>query len=264
MTKDILSEIVKQKTAEVEKARRKTPLKEVRGRAEASAATRSFLKQFTGEHRSGVNIIAEIKRASPSKGPIRPDLDPGALASAYESGGAAAISVLTDTPWFMGSLEDLARARVAVDLPVLRKDFIVSAYQVYESRAWGADAVLLIAGILSGGQMKALFHLSKSLGMDVLLEVHVEAEIATSMNVGARLIGINNRDLKSFKTDTRTAVRLARQLAPDQVPVAASGIHDKKDIEFNLAAGINTFLIGESLVRSRDPVKMLRKMTSGY
>ena len=263
MAKDILSEIVKRKTVDVERARRKISSKEIRERAKASAPPRSFLKQFTGKSRSAINIIAEIKRASPSKGPIRPDLDPGALASAYESGGAAAISVLTDAPYFMGCLEDLARARAAVDLPVLRKDFIVSAYQVYESRAWGADAILLIVRILSPGQLKELFQLSKSLEMDVLLEIHAESELDTAMDVGARLIGINNRNLKSFETDTRTAVRLADRLGPGRVPVAASGISGKRDIAFNLAAGINNFLIGESLVRAEDPVKMLRDMRSG-
>lgn len=263
MAKDILSEIVKRKTADVERARRKISSKEIRGRAEASGPPRSFLRQFTGESRSAVNIIAEIKRASPSKGPIRPDLDPGALAGAYQSGGAAAISVLTDAPYFMGSLEDLARARAAVDLPVLRKDFIVSAYQVYESRAWGADAILLIVRILSPGRLKELFRLSKSLEMDVLLEIHAQSELDTAMDVGARLIGINNRNLKSFETDTRTAIRLADRLGPGRVPVAASGIGGRKDIEFNLAGGINNFLIGESLVRAKDPVRMLRDMRSG-
>jgi indole-3-glycerol phosphate synthase len=259
---DFLSEIVKRKIADVEKARLRISLKEIRRRAGASAPPRPFLEQFTGKNRTRVNVIAEIKRASPSKGPLRPHLDPGTLARAYESGGAAAISVLTDASGFMGSLDDLARGRAAVDLPVLRKDFIVSAYQVYESRAWGADALLLIVRTLPPGRLKALFQLSKSLEMDVLLEIHAESELDRAMAVGARLIGINNRNLKSFETDTRTAARLAGRLDPGRVPVAASGIDSKKAIEFNLAAGINNFLIGESLVRAKDPKKKLQEMIS--
>jgi indole-3-glycerol phosphate synthase len=260
MARDILSEIVAHKGDAVEKARRKIPLEEMRVRAEAAPPPRPFLKQFTGENRAAVNIIAEVKRASPSKGPIRPDLDPGALASAYAAGGAAAISVLTDTPYFMGSLADLAAARAAVDLPVLRKDFILSDYQVYESRAREADAILLIVRILPEKQLQALYQLSKSLKMDVLLEIHGESELETARAVGARLIGINNRNLKSFATDTRTAMRLADRLGPEQIPVAASGISSKADITVNQAAGINSFLIGESLVRAKDPAEMLRKM----
>ena len=260
MARNILSEIVARKGDAVEKARREISLEELRAQAEAALPPRPFLKQFTGENRFAVNIIAEVKRASPSKGPICPDLDPGALAGAYAAGGAAAISVLTDAPYFMGSLADLAAARAAVDLPVLRKDFILSEYQVYESRARGADAILLIVRILPEKQLQDLYQLSKSLKMDVLLEIHGESELETARAVGARLIGINNRNLKSFETDTRTAMRLADRLGPDRIPVAASGISGKADITVNLAAGINSFLIGESLVRAADPAKMLREM----
>ena len=263
MAKDILSEIVARKAADVETARRRISAAEMRARAEAAPPPRPFIKQFAGADRSAVNIIAEVKRASPSKGPIRPDLDPGLLARAYAAGGAAAISVLTDTPYFMGSLADLAAVRASVDLPVLRKDFILSAYQVYESRAEGADAILLIVRILPQAQLQALYQLSKSLAMDVLLEIHAESELETAMAVGARLIGINNRNLKSFETDTRTAVRLADRLGHGRIPVAASGIRDKNDIRVNLAAGINSFLIGESLVRAKDPAGMLREMIDG-
>jgi len=260
MTRDILSEIVARKEADVEKARRVLPAGELRARAEAAPPPRPFLAPFTGANRSGVNIIAEVKRASPSKGPIRLDLDPSKLAGAYAAGGSAAISVLTDAPYFQGSLADLAAVRSAVDLPVLRKDFILSDYQVYESRAAGADAILLIVRILPLQALKALYQLSKSLKMDVLLEIHAETELETAMAVGARLIGINNRNLKSFKTDTRTAMRLADHLGPDRIPVAASGIRTKEDIAANLAAGIHSFLIGESLVRSANPAAMLREM----
>jgi indole-3-glycerol phosphate synthase len=260
MARDILAEIVDRKYADVEKARQEVSLTEIRARAEAAAASRPFLECFSDPDRTRVNIIAEVKRASPSKGPIRPDLDPGALAAAYAAGGAAAISVLTDAPYFQGSLADLAAARIAVDLPVLRKDFILTDYQVYESRARGADAILLIVRILDLPRLQALYQLSKSLHMDVLLEIHAESELQTARAVGARLIGINNRNLKSFKTDTRTAMHLAGRLGPGRIPVAASGIQDKADIDANLEAGINSFLIGESLVRSADPAGMLRDM----
>jgi indole-3-glycerol phosphate synthase len=262
MARDILSEIVTRKEADVAAARREISFEEVRARAEAAPSPRPFLKQFIDENRFGVNIIAEVKRASPSKGPIRPDLDPGKLAGSYATGGAAAISVLTDAPYFMGSLADLAAARAAVALPVLRKDFILSDYQVYESRAWEADALLLIVRILPRQQLQALYKLSKSLKMDVLLEIHDESELQTARAVGARLIGINNRNLKSFDTDTRTAMRLADRLGPGRIPVAASGITGKADIALNLAAGINSFLVGESLVRAKDPANMLREMVN--
>ncbi|CAD7843336.1 MAG: Indole-3-glycerol phosphate synthase (EC 4.1.1.48) [Olavius algarvensis Delta 4 endosymbiont] len=263
MAKDILTQIVARKIADVEKARQKLPLSEIKARAAAASPSRPFLEQFNGEKQSTVNIIAEVKRASPSKGPIRPDLDPGTLAAAYTAGGAAAISVLTDTPYFRGSLDDMVAAKAAVDIPVLRKDFILSAYQIYESRAHGADAILLIARILSAGQLRTLYQLSKSLDMDVLLEIHAEAEIETARAVGARLIGINNRNLKSFQTDTQTAMRLAARLGPGCIPVAASGISTTADIKANLAAGIHSFLIGESLVQAADPTRLLQELRSG-
>ncbi len=263
MSIDILSQIVQRKTADIAATRQKLPLTEIRRQAEATKPPRPFLSQFTDERQAAVNIIAEIKRASPSKGPIRLDLDPGTLARAYESGGAVALSVLTDTPYFKGSLADLEQARAAVNLPVLRKDFIVSDYQVYESRARGADAILLIVRVLSPDQLQTLFQLAKSLGMDVLLEIHATSELDTAMAVGARLIGINNRNLQSFETDTGTAARLADSLGPGRLPVAASGISSRQDIEFNLAAGIHNFLIGESLVRAQEPADLLRALISG-
>ena len=263
MAKDILSRIVARKHIDVEQARQKIPLGEIRDRAAAAPASRAFLEQFSGKRQSTVNIIAEVKRASPSKGPIRPDLDPAALAGAYAAGGAAAISVLTDTPYFMGSLDDMAAAKAAVDIPVLRKDFILSEYQVYESRAHGADAILLIARILAPEKLQVLYELSQSLGMGVLLEIHTAIEVAAAMAAGARLIGINNRNLKSFATDMQTAVRLAERLGPDCIPVAASGISTKADIEANLAAGINSFLIGESLVRAANATRLLQELIDG-
>ena len=202
---------------------------------------------------AGVNIIAEIKRSSPSKGPICPDLDPSALAEEYEQGGAAALSVLTDRPYFQGSPEDLKKARAATSLPVLRKDFLISSYQLYESSVLGADAVLLIARILSREQIRDYLDICKELNMDALVEIHSEEDLEAATVSGAKLIGINNRNLKTFETDIQTAIRLASLLEPDQIPVAASGIKSREDIEKNMRFGIRNFLIGESLVRSENP-----------
>ena len=262
MPKDILSEIVEKKKEEVRKAVKRIPIEEMRRRAEAApAGERSFFKAVT--EGSSPRIIAEIKRASPSKGEIRPDLNAAAQAAAYQRGGAAALSVLTDGPYFRGSLQDLADARAATAIPVLRKEFIVSAYQIFEARTWRADAVLLIVRILSPGQLKEYLAVSRELGMDALVEVHTEADLKAVAGIGARLIGINNRNLVSFDTDIGRAVNLVSRLEAGQVAVAASGIAGRKDIETNLAAGIGSFLIGESLVRADDPADFLRYLRTG-
>jgi indole-3-glycerol phosphate synthase len=206
---------------------------------------------------TGVNIIAEIKRASPSKGLIRPDLDPAQFASAYEKGGAAAISVLTDQPGFRGTFDDLVKVRQSVSLPVLRKDFLISSYQLYESLALGADAVLLIVRILAPAQFKDYLSLCGELGLAVLVEVHSAKEIEIATRAGAKLIGINNRNLSSFQTSIETAADLVPLLEDDQVAVAESGIHCREDVCTLIQAGIFNFLIGESLVRSENPEEFL-------
>ncbi len=256
MVADILSRIVDTTRASVVAAERRVPVAELQARVRDASPVRPFLPP--GDPRP-VSIIAEIKRASPSKGPIRIDLDPARTAAAYERGGAAAVSVLTDAPYFKGSAADLIDARNAVSLPVLRKDFIIDEYQVYEARSWGADAVLLIARILTPGRMDDLCGRVQELGMAPLVEIHTEADLAC-IPEGARLIGINNRDLKSFDTSLDTAIGLADRLAPHQVPVAASGISAPEDIARNLPHGIRHFLIGESLVRSQDPEAFLRRL----
>jgi indole-3-glycerol phosphate synthase len=262
MQNDFLSKILDQKTREVEAARRTVPEGRLRAelRKPREGEPRSFFEKLSTPGRFGVNIIAEIKRGSPSKGAIRPDLDPAAYARHYEDGGACAISVLTDKTFFMGGPEDLQRARAASSLPVLRKDFIVSTYQVYESAAMGADAVLLIVRALSPVFLKACLDLCRDLKLDALVEVHSRSELEEATRAGAGLIGINNRDLTTFKTDISTSIELARHLEPGQVAVAESGIHERAQIEQLLEAGIWNFLIGESLVRAPEPQGVLAEL----
>ena len=261
--RDFLSKIIEHKKEEVTLRRRRKPLAAVSRQAAARPPRRPFFARLQAPGPSGVNIIAEIKRASPSKGPLCPDLDAADMAAAYESGGAAALSVLTDSAFFQGCLDDLRDARAACRLPVLRKEFIVSSYQIYETAAAGADAVLLIVRVLSPRQLSDYLALCRELSLDALVEVHAGGELETATATGARLIGINNRNLASFDTDIGHAVSLAGQLNRRQVPVAASGIAGRGDIEKNLAAGIFNFLIGERLVKSTDPAAVLRALQGG-
>ena len=250
MNSDFLNRILEHKRGEVEEARGRIPEKELREKASACKSGRSLA---TALHKPGVfgaNIIAEIKRASPSRGAIRVDLDAADYARAYEHGGAAAISVLTDRAFFQAQPDDLPNVRASSTLPILRKDFVISTYQVYETAAMGADALLLIVRALAGELLQDLLTLSGEMGLDALVEVHSESELEKATKAGARLIGINNRDLSSFQTDIRTSIAVARHLEPGQVAVSESGIRGRKDIETLLDAGIWNFLIGESLVRS--------------
>jgi indole-3-glycerol phosphate synthase len=264
MKKDFLSKIVEDKKQEVAAAQKRIPENRLHKEAVIPRNRRPFAKRLEQPGPSGVNIIAEIKRASPSKGIIRKDLDPAAYAAEYERGGAAAISVLTDRMHFQGSFEDLKTARKATTLPVLRKDFLISSYQIYESSVLGADAILLIVRILSQNQLQDYLSLAHELKMDALVEIHSEEDLKAATLAGAKLIGINNRDLGSFKTNIKTAVRLASLLEPDQVPVAASGIKTWKDIQTNKEMGIYNFLIGESLVRAENPGEFLKSLMAKH
>jgi indole-3-glycerol phosphate synthase len=260
----ILDRIVEDKRQAVSDAEQRVPLAQLKTLiAETAWQPRGFYRRLKTPGPGGVNIIAEVKRASPSKGDIRADLDAAACAADYQHGGAAAISVLTDTPYFNGRLDDLEQARAGVDLPVLRKEFIISEYQVYESRAAGADAILLIARLLTPRQLTDLLSLTHRLGMDALVEIHNDADYAAAHQAGAQLIGINNRNLATFDTDIRTAMHLANLMTPGEIPVAASGISHREDIVNNLEHGIFTFLIGESLVRSDDRVNFLKRLIYG-
>lgn len=260
MGTDFLKTIVDAKKEEVAAAKKRFSESDLCRMASAVRTKHPFFEKLSQPGRSGLNIIAEIKRASPSKGPIRMDLNPAVYAAAYEAGGACAISVLTDEKFFKGSLEDLKAARAASTLPVLRKDFIISPYQIYESVLAGADAVLLIVRILDKTRLKDLLALCGQMDMDALVEINSSDDAGIAAAAGARLIGINNRDLSSFKTDAHTAGRLVSSLRPDQVAVAASGIQCREDIDRNLQAGIFNFLIGESVVRADDPRLFLRAL----
>ena len=197
----------------------------------------------------GLAVIAEVKRYSPSKGAIRPDLDVATLAAAYEAGGAAAVSVLTEEDHFRGGLHDLRAAAGATRLPLLRKDFIVDPYQVYEARAFGASAVLLIAALLDDAGLRDLVGLARDLGLDVLLEVHDAGEMERALRVEDVVIGVNNRDLRTFEVSLRTSLDLAGMVPPGRVLVAESGIRDRADVEALAAAGVDAVLVGESLLR---------------
>jgi len=260
MAADFLTTIIERKKAEIAAAQQKVSENRLRREAAGLRRQRSFKKRLEKPGPGGVNIIAEIKRASPSRGVIRADLDPETFARAYERGGAAALSVLTDRAGFQGDFEDLKAARASVSLPVLRKDFMISAYQLYESRVLGADAVLLIVRILAPDQLKDYLALCRELQMDALVEVHSEKEIEIAVRAGAALVGINNRNLRSFETDVKTAANLVKMLTPDQIAVAESGIKTPRDVQKLRKAGIWNFLIGESLVRAKDPVAFLKQL----
>ena len=260
---DILTRIVARKKEEIAESRRRKPLEALRETAAERRDRRSLYEALRTPGPHGANIIAEIKRASPSQGPLRSDLDPAQLARTYAAGGAAALSVLTDRDFFQGGTEDLVAARQAVPLPVLRKDFLIDDYQLYESCAMGADAILLICRILSSKQLIDLLALSRTLGLEALVEIHTDEDLAMARQSEARLIGINNRNLATFDTNIATAMALADGLAPGQIPVAASGIACRKDVEANLARGIYNFLIGESLVRAERPAEMLAVLLTG-
>ena len=263
MTTDFLTQIVQQKGREISQARKIIPEGRLAELARQRSDFRPFFETLSQPGAAGVNIIAEIKRASPSKGDIAPDLDAFRTALCYEKGGSAAVSVLTDPTFFKGSLDDLTAARSACALPVLRKEFIISSYQVYEAATAGADAILLIARILSAEKLDRLYALCRDLGMEALVEIHTPEDARTVAVCGARLVGINNRNLSTFETDIANAMDLVARLAPGQVPVAASGISRPADIQRNLNAGIFNFLVGESIVRSDDPVQFIRALMAG-
>jgi len=258
MSKDFLSLIVENKEKEIETAQKKVSINELKTKALKGQNKRPFFDNL--KKTETINIIAEIKRASPSKGDIAINLDPFCLAEKYEKGGAVCLSVLTDTKFFKGSFDDFTNARKATTLPMLRKDFLISPYQIYESAVLGADAILLIAKILTKEKLKELYNLSMDLGIDALVEIHSLKDLETANYANAKLIGINNRNLNSFETDLTTATTLIKALDHDQIPVAASGISQREDIDKNLKAGIQNFLIGESLARSNDTINFLKSL----
>ena len=258
---DILDKILQLKAQEVAAAKVLRPLAETRAAAEAAPRPRDF----TGALRAKISegkpaVIAEIKKASPSRGVIRENFDPAAIAASYAAHGAACLSVLTDAPFFQGASEHLIAARAAAGIPALRKDFMLDAYQVYEARAWGADCILLIVAALDAAQLLELEALAQSLGMAVLVEVHDRTELEVALRLSTPLVGINNRDLRTFVTSLDTTLQLLPAVPAERVVVTESGIVAAEHVERLRRHGVGAFLVGEAFMRAPDPGKALEEL----
>jgi len=260
-TPDILQRIIARKLEEIDERLRKTGLEELSQRVAGADTPRGFIRRLQDKLQAGhVAVIAEIKKASPSRGVLREDFNPGQIAMSYQKGGAACLSVLTDVDFFRGADAYLQQARAACSLPVLRKDFIVDPYQVYEARVLGADAVLLIVAALSDSMLLELLQLTSHLGMDALVEVHDAAELERALAVPATLLGINNRDLRSFDTSLEVTLGLLKQIPEGRIVVTESGIHTVEDVTLMRSHGVNVFLVGEAFMKAPEPGERLAEL----
>jgi indole-3-glycerol phosphate synthase len=260
---DVLTRIVAAKTEHVERRKQLHSQSEIERLAADATPTRGFAEALRTAAATRFALIAEMKRKSPSGGEIRPGFDPATIAKDYHAAGAACLSVLTDTPYFGGRDDDLPAARAAAPLPVLRKDFMIDPYQIAESRALGADCILLIVAALDDDQLKDLARETRRFGMDALIEVHDEAELDRALMLDATMIGINNRNLKTLTTDLATFERLAPRVPPGRLLVAESGLRDTGDLHRMVRARAEAFLVGESLLRQSDLIGATRKLLGG-
>ena len=262
---DILDKILKVKREEIEAARTLRPLVRMRAAAEAAPPARDFAGALRARIGTGKSaVIAEIKKASPSKGVIRENFDPAAIAASYAAHGAACLSVLTDAHFFQGAPEHLIAARAAAGIPVLRKDFMVDEYQVFEARAWGADCILLIVAALDPARLRELETLAQAQGMAVLVEVHDRAELDAALRLSTPLVGINNRDLRTFVTSLDTTLELLPAVPADRVVVTESGILAAEHVERMRRHGVGAFLVGEAFMRAPNPGKALEELFSSH
>lgn len=257
-TPNILKRILARKLQEVDERNRNTSMQELEQRVSDADVPRGFVSSLEKKINSGrAAVIAEIKKASPSRGILRKDFKPAEIASSYERGGAACLSVLTDVDFFKGADEYLQQARAACSLPVIRKDFIIDPYQVYEARVLGADCILLIVAALADAMLGELSQLAVQLGMDVLVEVHDSVELERALEVPGRLIGINNRNLRSFETRLDVTLGMLEKIPDDRIVVTESGIHTPADVALMRANGVNAFLVGEAFMKAADPGEKL-------
>lgn len=258
---DILKKIIDRKLEEIQAHSQEVSLEVLRAKLADASKPRGFVQSIRKKIAVGEPaVIAEIKKASPSKGVLREDFDPAAIAVSYEKAGAACLSVLTDVDFFQGSDEYLKQARAACALPVIRKDFIIDAYQVYEARVMGADCILLIVSALDDDKLKSLADLAMELGMDVLVEVHDEAELHRALPLGLPLIGINNRNLRTFEVSLNTTLDLLGQIPQGTIVVTESGIFTREDVELMRNNSVNAFLVGEAFMRVQEPGEKLRSI----
>lgn len=260
-TPGILKKILERKREEVKERKARIPLKTLRKNSEAVPACRGFYRAIHDRLEQGqAAVIAELKKASPSKGVLREDFDPAAIAMSYERAGATCLSVLTDVDFFQGSDENLHLARDASSLPVLRKDFIIDPYQVHEARVFGSDCILLIVAALADEQMLELAEIALEYGMDVLVEVHNREELERGMMLRTPMIGINNRDLNTFETRLETTIDLLVDVYEDRTIITESGIHDREDVMKLRRNGVNAFLVGEAFMAAQDPGTKLKEL----